>query len=51
MVKDNEIYCPICQKILTAINEYYDDEYGWIFQHDDISHDDSDILALDCKLQ
>ena len=35
MVKDNEIYCPVCQKTLTAINEEYDD----------------DIAALDNKMQ
>ena len=51
MVKDNEIYCPVCQKTLTAINEEYDEEYGWIFQHDNIAHDDDDIAALDNKMQ
>lgn len=50
-MQENQIYCPICQKTLTAVNEFYDEEYGWIFQHDEISHDDSDILALECKLQ
>ena len=51
MVNDNEIYCPICQKTLTAVNEDYDDEYGWIFQHDNIKHNDDDIKALDSKMQ
>jgi len=35
MVKDNEIYCPVCQKTL----------------HENIKHDDDDIAALDNKMQ
>jgi hypothetical protein len=50
-LKENQIYCPICKEVLTAINETYDEEYGWIFCHKEIEHDNSDIEALDNKIQ
>lgn len=43
------IYCPICQRNITAqnIEEVESGEHdGYIFVHDDVSHDDSDIDAL-----
>lgn len=49
MIRDNEIYCPVCQRVLVAVNE---DEFmsgehdGRIFIHDDIDHEESDIDAL-----
>ena len=44
------IYCPVCEKSLVAINA---DEVeigasdGYIFVHDEIPHDDTDLDALD----
>lgn len=45
----SEIYCPICQRTLTATNkeEVESGEHdGFIFVHDDIDHKESDIDAL-----
>jgi hypothetical protein len=50
----NTTYCPICEIIIEAINT---DEVNsgshesYIFIHDDIPHEDSDIEALDYGLQ
>ena len=44
-----EIYCPICQRTLTAENtdEVESGEHdGYIFVHDEIDHEESDIDAL-----
>jgi hypothetical protein len=50
-LKKNEIYCPICGEVLTAINKTYDEEYGWIFLHREIEHDNVDVKGLDNKIQ
>ena len=44
-----ELYCPICSKTLTAVNidEVESGEHdGYIFVHDDVDHEESDIDAL-----
>lgn len=47
--KAKEMYCPICQKNLypTNIEEVIEGEHdGFIYLHDDIDHEESDIDAL-----
>ncbi len=46
---DSEQYCPICQRVIIASNaaEVESGEHdGYVFVHDDITHEDSDIDAL-----
>jgi hypothetical protein len=46
---EHEIYCPICQRVIIASNveEVRSGEHeGFVFVHDDIEHNDSDIDAL-----
>ena len=48
-MKDHEQYCPICGRVITADNkDRVDDglDDGYLFIHDDIVHEDSDIEAL-----
>jgi len=52
--RDDEIYCPVCWKVLYAINDLEVDcgkhDY-YIFVHDDIEHSESGIVALDKLMQ
>ena len=44
------IYCPICQRDIEADNvaKVESGEHdGFIFVHDDLSHDEGDIVALE----
>lgn len=50
----NVIYCPICQKHLTPVNESevaagFEDSH--IYVHDDVVHEASDIQALEFGIQ
>ena len=53
-MKEGYVYCPICGKMLEAVNiedvENGDDD-GYLFVHDDIVHDDTDLEALHAGLQ
>ncbi len=53
-MKEGEIYCPICQRVIIASNiedvENGNDD-GYVFVHDDIVHTDSDLNALHRGLQ
>lgn len=45
-----KIYCPICQRTLTAINideVARGEDDGYIFVHDSVVHDDDAIDALE----
>jgi hypothetical protein len=49
MLPDSALYCPICQRVIIALNieEVRSGEHdGYVFVHDDIPHEDSDIDAL-----
>lgn len=49
-VKSYEQYCPLCERLLTAINikEVGDgSNFGYLFVHDDVFHDDDAIEAID----
>lgn len=51
---DWEIYCPVCQRTITASNieEVNCGEHdGYVFVHDDIIHSDSDVTALESGVQ
>ncbi len=54
MSENGRIYCPICGRTVVAVNikevENGDDE-GYLFVHDDIVHDDTDLEALHAGLQ
>ncbi len=48
------IYCPICQKHLTPVNEAEVDagfEYSFVYVHEDVDHEASDIQALEFGIQ
>lgn len=48
--KPYEIYCPICKRTITAINldeVTTGEDSGYVFVHDDIQHNDTDLHALD----
>ena len=48
-MSEYDLYCPICQKILTPINiEDFESgaHDGLIYAHDDIVHGDDDLEAL-----
>jgi hypothetical protein len=50
---DRQKYCPICQRVIIASNaeEVLSGEHeGYVFVHDDIPHEDSDIDALESGL-
>ena len=53
-MKEGHIYCPICQRVIVAVNvedvENGDDD-GYLFVHDDIVHTDSDLEALHAGVQ
>ena len=53
-MKEGEIYCPICQRVIVAVNvedvENGDDD-GYLYVHDDIVHTDSDLEALHAGVQ
>ncbi len=53
-MKEGEIYCPICARVIVAENiedvENGNDD-GYLFVHDDIVNDDGDIDALHRGLQ
>ena len=53
-MKEGYVYCPVCGKMLEAVNiedvENGDDD-GYLFVHDDIVHDDTDLEALHVGLQ
>lgn len=49
-----EVYCPVCGRVIVAsnINEVQNGvQDGYIFIHDDVIHDESDILALSSGVQ
>ena len=49
MSNENNIYCPVCERHIAASNaaEVESGEHdGYIFVHDDVSHDDEEIEAL-----
>lgn len=51
---ESEIYCPVCGRTIKAINpdEVERGEHdGYIFVHDEIPHDISDIYALEYLIQ
>ena len=48
------IYCPICQRYITASNvsQVRNGEHdGFIYVHDDMPHDDTDIEAINNGIQ
>ena len=49
-MKNNEIYCPLCARILTGSPL---DDGGYLFTHDDngVEHTDDDIKAIDNGIQ
>ena len=53
-MKEGYVYCPVCGKMLEAVNiedvENGDDD-GYLFVHDEIVHTDSDLDALNTVLQ
>lgn len=53
-MEKSEIYCPVCGRTIKAINsdEFDRTEHdGYIFVHDEIPHDNSDIDALEYLIQ
>ena len=47
--EDGHIYCPVCQRIITAINIEEVAEgsnNGYAFIHDNIEHTETDLEAL-----
>ena len=50
----NVIYCPICQKHLMPVNEAEVDagfENSFVYVHEDVEHEASDIEALQFGIQ
>ena len=50
---DSEMYCPICGRTIVASNieEVESGEHdGFLFVHDDIDHSDSDMQALEARI-
>jgi hypothetical protein len=45
--KENEKYCPICQRVITPV--IIGKDMIWI--HDEIDHDSSDLIAMMLGLQ
>lgn len=44
-MEDNQIYCPVCERVITAEAKTHDG--GYVFVHDEVVHSDSDVEALD----
>ena len=44
-MQDSYIYCPVCGRYIAPTNS--EDQNGFVYVHDDIEHDDSDIEALE----
>lgn len=52
--KDGFQYCPVCGRTIEASNREEvesGDHSGYLFVHDDIVHDDSDLKALWAGIQ
>ena len=53
-LNDDELYCPVCGRVLKANNSKEVDiglHDGFIFVHDEVPHNDSDIDALEVGIQ
>jgi len=49
-LRDDSIYCPICQRVIFASNAEEveeGDHESYVFVHDDVIHNESDMVALE----
>lgn len=52
-VREPELYCPICQRVIIAsnIDEVQSGEHdGYVFVHDDVEHSMDEMKALSCGI-